>query len=343
MINLENSAIAIQKSGRLTAGSLRWLNNYANTDFLVSEDPFDERRELTDTSTGITVVGYSNGDTLKLTAAGQTDFAIAGSDKYYEAVGFTGTNPLGLVDVKQLGFAACRMVLARPEVQRGVPLRRIVTAFPRITRHYFESRGNSDVAVDKCAGGIESIARRGGYDGLVDVTDSGKSLIKNGMEVIDTVLRCEALLVARTSDSYLCMPEIYDAFTTDTIDDLVERRLQSRQRRPTVSLASQLVNDLMGNGVVKKIAEECGERIAAQAIGNKEAIVAETADCEFTSMAGLVQANVPYRRVKAEKIRRYEASTQGPDLSESVISPEAASTPTGKPVSSTMPTLEPVR
>ncbi|MFI5271329.1 MAG: ATP phosphoribosyltransferase [Candidatus Saccharimonadales bacterium] len=197
MRNLENADIAIQKSGRLTEGTLEWLNNNAGTDFPIVSDPFDRTRELTDSSTGITVVGYSNGDTIKAVAAEQTDVGVCGGDMYFER----RCDTLELIGY--LGFASCKLVLARSEGEADSQIRRIVTSYPQLTQEYFgwSTSNEIDRAYDRSVpkvevfkGGIEMIGRRNGYDTVVDVVDTGETLLANGYEVKATIREFEAVL-----------------------------------------------------------------------------------------------------------------------------------------------------
>ncbi len=215
MTNLENSTIAIQKSGRLTAGSLEWLNNNAGTDFPVSKEPFDKRRELTDKATGIVIAGYSNGDTLEAVACGQTDLGICGSDKYNELVApynqvrtwktsygtggyYPENNPFNL-EIRQakLGFGMCRLALARPSGVLQKPIRSLATSYPKLATLYATDLEMRMVKIDKFAGGIEMICRRGGYDAVVDVVNEGATLLANDLVEVDTIDEFEAMLAGR--------------------------------------------------------------------------------------------------------------------------------------------------
>lgn len=192
-LGLENADIAIQKSGRLTEGTLEWLNENAGTDFPVSGDPFDRLREITDTYTGITVVGYSNGDTVKAVACGQTDLGISGGDMFNEQ-----PNNNLYVSIQKLGFGACKLVLACSEGAVGKPISRIATSYTRLTDAYRRSGDNAFVTtetnIDCFAGGIEMIGRRNNYDAVVDVVDTGESMSANAFCITDTIAEFEAVL-----------------------------------------------------------------------------------------------------------------------------------------------------
>lgn len=187
---LRDSIIAIQSKGRLTQGSLDWLNESIGASFQSSNDPFDASRELVDDETGITVLGYSNDDLRKAVVRAQANFGIIGSDKLYE-------QPDKLLIVKKLGFAVCRLVLA---TFGSDPLRTVATSYPVQARAYLDSRGIEGVQVDEYAGGVEMIARRNGYSGVVDVRDTGSSLALNGLITVEVIDETEAVLVRRLRD-----------------------------------------------------------------------------------------------------------------------------------------------
>jgi ATP phosphoribosyltransferase len=218
MKNLENADIAIQKKGRLTEGTLKWLNENAGSDFPVIAEPFafDRRRELTDSSTGITVVGYSNGDTVKAIACGQTDLGICGADMFNE---LPNDNMLR----QMLGFGACRLVLARSEEAIGSSIEKIATSYPRLTDAYRRSRDNklatADTVIDVYKGGVEMIGRRNDYDAVVDVVDTGETMAANGYCVTDTIANFEALLLETwdTTVDSIAQPDILEPSEFDNL------------------------------------------------------------------------------------------------------------------------------
>lgn len=197
MSEFENASVGIQKSGRLTEETLQWLNENVGSDFPISEDPFDRRRELADSSTGITVVGYSNGDTLKAAACRMVDLAVTGSDMLQEKIATPSTEGTGLRVVKKMGIATCRLVYAQPMSRSAQeePVKRVVTSYPSITKRFLDAKGLTDATVDVFSGGIEPIARRGNYDGLVDIVGTGGTLEDNDFEEVESIYDCEAVTI----------------------------------------------------------------------------------------------------------------------------------------------------
>ncbi len=319
MINLENAEFAIQKEGRLTEGSLEWLNQRLGTDFPVVADPFDRTRELRDAATGITITGYSNGDVLKAVACGMADYGIAGEDKLEELLypqnkpyqlpegGFNRYGNMTAIGVVQP--ALCRLVLARRQGEQGRPLRRVATSYPNLTRQMLRTRGVPDTQmpeIDVFSGSIEPIARRNGYDAVVDITQTGETLRENDFEETDQIRVYSSVVIQRFRDPL--SPELFDALKNNSVMDVLWRRLQQRKANPTSSLASKLVSS-PGNAL-RKWNEEKSEFEVAFIQGDVPEIELEAADVLFSLCAMLVQAGVDPNRIMTELAGRY----QGQDL-----------------------------
>lgn len=304
---MQDATIAIQKEGRMTEGSITWLNENAGTDFPVTDTPFKNNpwRRLTDSATGVTIVGRSNGDNLKDLAVGQPDLAIAGRDKLGEVM--TGDfNPFGFRVVSPLGFATCRLMFARQYGNRDDTLP-IATSYPRQARRYLQEKGLS-VPVSYYAGGVEMIARENGFN-LVDIVDTGKSLAENNFEPIDTLAESEALLLD-IQDPIMQDPEIYDMLARgSSMSDLLTKRLGARRDTPTGSLASRVVNDPTGNLGIKKLGEESAEVVAALMSGDRQATITELADLSFWLLANGVRAGILNNEVERELMERYIAGS----------------------------------
>jgi ATP phosphoribosyltransferase len=196
----QDATIAIQAKGRLTLDTLQWLNNTTGTEFALTKTPFqgNPRRELTDTATGITILGFSNRDTMKAVACGLADLGICGQDMYreYEDIG-ADYEPYRTYIAQRLGFGKSRLVLATPaDAQR--PISRVITSYPNQASQYLGLNGMRDAQIEYYAGGIEMIARRRGCD-FVDICDTGDSMRGNGYKEVATICSYEAVLVGATA------------------------------------------------------------------------------------------------------------------------------------------------
>ena len=106
------------------------------------------------------------------------------------------------LDVRlDLEFGRCRLVVAAREDSGVRSLAdigscRIATAFPRVTRRYFEQAGH-DVDIVPVSGAAEIAPHLGIADVVVDLTSTGSTLKMNGLREVATVLESSARLVTR--------------------------------------------------------------------------------------------------------------------------------------------------
>jgi ATP phosphoribosyltransferase len=123
------------------------------------------------------------------------------------AIGITGLDQAreadadNLVDLLDLEFGACRLVLAAPEdsaIQTVQDLDggTVATEFPDVTRTFFAER---DAAVDvaEVSGATELTPHVDIADAIVDITSTGTTLRMNRLEVVEEVLESSVRLFAR--------------------------------------------------------------------------------------------------------------------------------------------------
>jgi len=129
-------------------------------------------------------------------AYGAVDVAIAGKDVLVEA-------GLDVVELADLGFGACRFVVAEPEdaavsieeLYRHLGVIRVATKYPRITEQHFAERG-VQVELVKLHGNIELAPLIGLADRIVDITATGTTLSENRLRIVEEVLPSTARFVA---------------------------------------------------------------------------------------------------------------------------------------------------
>lgn len=131
-------------------------------------------------------------------ADGHFDLGISGHDWVRE----TGAD---IVEVAELPYAktgtgVVKMVLAVPEdspVRSAADIAsgsRITTEFPNVTREFFQGLG-IDVDVHFSYGATEAKVPEL-MDALVDLTETGSTLRRNGLRIVDTVLTSTTRLLA---------------------------------------------------------------------------------------------------------------------------------------------------
>lgn len=103
-----------------------------------------------------------------------------------------------------LGFARSDLVLAaRDDDPRREPADFaggvVATHMPHVTARWFDERG-IDVTVVSMGGALEGVCAAGMADAIVDLRETGASLLRNRLRVVAEMQRCQARFV-RSSDS----------------------------------------------------------------------------------------------------------------------------------------------
>jgi len=129
-------------------------------------------------------------------AYGGADVAIAGKDVLLEAA-------LDIVEMTDLGFGACRFVVAElegagqsvAEIYSHLGVIRVATKYPRIAEAYYAEAG-IQVEIVRLSGNIELAPLIGLADQIVDITATGRTLADNRLRVVAEVLASTARFVA---------------------------------------------------------------------------------------------------------------------------------------------------
>jgi ATP phosphoribosyltransferase len=182
-------AIAVP-TGALLPGALKLL---AGAGLMRLSAPELGRKLMVERS-GVRVVMVRPLDVPAYVDHGAVDLGIVGKDVLWESDGAH----YELVDLK---FGGCRLVLAVPEASKlngpetWPPLMRIATKYPRMTRTWFDAKGQA-VEVVRLHGSVELAPQVGLVDGIVDLTASGRTLQENRLRVAGVLGESTARLVA---------------------------------------------------------------------------------------------------------------------------------------------------
>jgi ATP phosphoribosyltransferase len=168
---------------------------------------------------GLTLVTMRPSDIPTYVEAGAADLGITGKDVLLEQ------RERITYEVLDLGYGACRMVLAGREGdpalgewERRLGGMRIATKYPRIAERYFEETGRQAEVID-VKGSVELAPLVGLADGIVDLVATGRTLRENGLEIREEIATSTARLVANRVSHKLRAAEV---------DDLVERLRQAK-------------------------------------------------------------------------------------------------------------------
>ncbi|WP_293674161.1 ATP phosphoribosyltransferase, partial [uncultured Parolsenella sp.] len=167
-------------------------------------------------------------DAPAFVAHGGADCGICGSDSLIEA-------DLDLLQIADLGYGACRFIVAEPASRKGKAERayawrgtmRVATKYPRITQAYYDRIGQQ-VDILALHGNIELGPIVGMTDRIVDITATGTTLRENDLVIVDDVMECTARFFAGPA-AYRC-----DARIRDLATRLVAAVRQTNERLGTV-------------------------------------------------------------------------------------------------------------
>jgi ATP phosphoribosyltransferase len=208
--------IAVPNKGRLHEPTLDLLERAG----LHLVDGADRKLYADTVDPDVTVLFARTADIPEYVADGAADVGITGLDQVRES----GTD---LVDLLDLGYGRCRLVLAAPEdgdIDRVAQLDggTVATEFPSITRAFF---ADHDVAVDvaEVSGATELTPHVDIADAIVDITSTGTTLRMNRLEVVAEVLQSSVRLFAR--------PDTADAPKVEQIETALSSVLSAEDRR----------------------------------------------------------------------------------------------------------------
>ena len=121
---------------------------------------------------------------------GAADIGVAGKDILLEY------RP-DIYELVDLGIGKCRMCVAGKKDFFDDPGRtlRVATKFPRIAADYYAGRSRN-IDIIKLNGSIEIAPLLGLSDVIVDIVETGKTLLENGLEPKETIVPISARLIA---------------------------------------------------------------------------------------------------------------------------------------------------
>lgn len=190
-MNNNRLQLAIQKSGRLSEGSLSLL---AACGIKVRKGG---KLKASSSNFPLDVLYLRDDDIPQYVADGVADLGILGENVVLEK------GEAGSV-VRKLDFAKCRLSLAVPRSeekayqQKGLSWfdgKRIATSYPNILEGFFQENGIK-AKVEVISGSVEIAPGIGLADGVCDIVSTGSTLLANGLVEVDKVLKSEAVLIA---------------------------------------------------------------------------------------------------------------------------------------------------
>jgi ATP phosphoribosyltransferase len=233
MLGTDQLRIAVPSKGRLRDRSVEILRG-AGLRFRLSG-----RRLFSVCSDTDTRIIFSNvQDIPVLVAEGVVDLGITGSDQILE-------KRVDVIEHQKLGFGKCRVSVA---AHKDSPIRKpedlsgkvVGSSFANLAADYFRDKGIEDVHIISIEGAVEVMVLLGLVDAIVEIVETGNSLLENDLVELwpvqtagrDRFLRrVEGVLAARRYSllEYNCPADkleeatlITPGFSSPTVQPLVD-------------------------------------------------------------------------------------------------------------------------
>ncbi len=181
--------LAIQKSGRLSDGSLSLLRKCG-----IKVQNGTNHLKASVRGFPMEIIFLRDDDIPQYVADGVADAGILGYNEVLE-------KSCKVETVERLGFSRCRISVAVPREQeypgrQFLNGKRIATSYPNILKKYLADN-DLNAEIHPISGSVEVTPGLGLADAIFEIVSSGGTLISNGLKEVETVWQSEAVLIAR--------------------------------------------------------------------------------------------------------------------------------------------------
>lgn len=188
---MEKLKLAIQKSGRLSEGTLELLKacgikvSGGNGKLMATAQHFP-----------LEVLFLRDDDIPQYVQDGVADIGIVGENVWVES-----QKQVNLVE--RLGFSKCRLSLAVPKNTEYTDVKwfdgkDVATSYPNLLNAYFKEKGIK-ARIHEISGSVEIAPGIGLAQGICDIVSTGSTLLMNGLKEVETVFQSEAVLLSAPS------------------------------------------------------------------------------------------------------------------------------------------------
>jgi ATP phosphoribosyltransferase len=281
--------IALPNKGRLAEES-RDLFNQAGLDVLVRGE-----RALTASLGGeFEAIFVRAQDVPEFISDGAADAGITGLDLVTES-------ERKLDSLLDLEFGKCRLVVACRDDAAIDTLdgltdgTRVATAFPAITRQFFESVSKR-IRVVPISGAAEIAPHLGIADVILDVTSTGSTLKTNGLREIATVMSSSARLYASACRLTTWAPEKLEALDqlTGALASVIRARgkryLMANVPRSQLARVKEILPGITGPTVVDIL--NGGEHVAVHSVVRAETVYRSIAALKELGAEGILVTRI---------------------------------------------------
>lgn len=204
--------IAVQKSGRLHEDSMALLKECG-----ISLLKSNRKLKTEAANFPLEVFFLRDDDIPQYVAEGVADIGIVGENVLLETKADVSI-------AERLGFGKCRLSIAVPRgsgitAMEDLAGKRIATTYANVLGNYLQEKG-IHAEIHEISGSVEIAPNIGLAEAICDIVSTGSTLVANGLQEMQVIMRSEAVLIA-------------DKEITATRQQLLEQlqfRIQSVQR-----------------------------------------------------------------------------------------------------------------
>ena len=157
----------------------------------LNEDPASSRKLIFETNlSNLRIIILRATDVPTFVAYGGADLGVVGKDILIEQ------GAQGVYELLDLKIARCRLMVAGL-VNESLPKNRrlrIATKYVNLTTNYYAEQAQQ-VEIIKLYGAMELAPHVGLADRIVDIVDTGNTLIANGLQPLDLIMPISARLI----------------------------------------------------------------------------------------------------------------------------------------------------
>jgi ATP phosphoribosyltransferase len=181
--------LAIQKSGRLSEGSLELLQECG-----IKINNGNNKLKAQASNFPIEILYLRDDDIPHYVETGVADIGIVGEN-------IIADSKFSIDVTRKLGFAGCRLSLAIPKNENYTGPeyfngKKIATSYKGILGDFLKSK-NVNAQIEFISGSVEIAPGIGLADGICDLVSSGSTLFANGLKEVEVVFKSEAVLISR--------------------------------------------------------------------------------------------------------------------------------------------------
>ncbi len=188
MIKKQTLTLAVQKSGRLSEGSLKLLQKCG-----IGLQNGSNHLKAYARGFPLELLFLRDDDIPRYVEDGVADAGILGMNEVHEKACHVNV-------VEPLGFSRCRISVAVPKEadytgRQFLQGKRIATSYPNILRKFLDE--NQIVAdIHPISGSVEITPGLGLADAIFEIVSSGSTLTSNGLKEAEVVMQSEAVLIS---------------------------------------------------------------------------------------------------------------------------------------------------